>query len=84
MSNPWGHIAYNDKFARKSKDGVKEEQKFRFRYRKDALEANTRYNKVSEKVEAEKVEAKAKAPAKSKAKAKAKKTTKAKAKAKAK
>lgn len=72
MSNPWGHLAYNDKFARKTKDGVKEEQKFRFRYRKVALEANTRYNKVEVEVKAEKVAAKAKAPAKTATKAKAK------------
>ena len=80
MSNPWGHIAYNDKFARKVKDGVKEEQRFRFRFRKDALEANTRYNKVE--IEAKKVEAKASAPAPAPAKTKTPAKAKAKAKAK--
>lgn len=53
MSNPWGHLAYNDKLKRKEVDGVKEEQKFRFRLRKEALEPRKRV--LKSKVEASKV-----------------------------
>lgn len=43
MSNPWGHLAYNEKLAK-----VKgQEQKFRFRMRKAALEPLTRGTKVA-------------------------------------
>ena len=37
-SNPWGHIAYNDKLMRRQVNGKKEVQRFRFRFRKNALE----------------------------------------------
>jgi len=38
-SNPWGHVAYNDKLGRKvnKQTGEKEEQKFRFRFRDTEL-----------------------------------------------
>jgi hypothetical protein len=44
MSNPWGHLAYNDKIARKvdKETGKKLEQKFRFRFRSEALNRQTR------------------------------------------
>jgi hypothetical protein len=44
MSNPWGHLAYNDKVARKvdKETGKKLEQKFRFRFRSEALNRQTR------------------------------------------
>jgi hypothetical protein len=42
-SCPWGHLAYNEKLERKvGKDGKKEEQKFRFRFRDVALERKVR------------------------------------------
>jgi hypothetical protein len=78
MSNPWGHLAYNDKLPRKAKSGVKEEQKFRFRYRKEAMEPNSRYTKV--KIEAKKVATKAVTKTKTKTKAKSEAKVKAKAK----
>jgi hypothetical protein len=53
ISNPWGHLAYNEKLARKVSNGVKEEQRFRFRMRDKAMGKKTR-NKVT-KVKAEKV-----------------------------
>jgi len=52
MSNPWGHLAYNDKITRKEVDGKKEEQRFRFRLRATELEPLQRSSK---KVDAEKV-----------------------------
>jgi hypothetical protein len=42
-SCPWGHLAYNEPLERKvGKDGKKEEQKFRFRFRSVALERKGR------------------------------------------
>ena len=43
-SNPWGHVAYNDKLGRKvnKETGEKEEQKFRFRFRETELPRLTR------------------------------------------
>ena len=61
MSNPWGHVAYNDKLGRKidKETGKKEEQKFRFRFRDVEMPRLTR---KSEKTEQEK-DAPAPAPA---------------------
>jgi hypothetical protein len=42
MSNPWGHLAYNDKLIRREVGGRKEIQRFRFRFRKNALEPRKR------------------------------------------
>jgi len=66
MSNPWGHLAYNDKLNRNKVNGVKEPQKFRFRMRKIAMEPLKR---VSGKVAAEKTTTKTEVPVESKAKA---------------
>jgi len=67
MSNPWGHLAYNEKLHRKAG----EEQKFMFRWRVKAMAPHRRV--VEGKVEAQKSSTKvtAKSPAKSKAQAKA-------------
>ena len=53
MSNPWGHIAYNDKLQRKDK----EEQKFRFRFRDEVLERLTRKTAKTEQEKEVAVEA---------------------------
>lgn len=44
ISNPWGHLAYNEKLARQinSETGEKSEQKFRFRFRDLPLVRRTR------------------------------------------
>ena len=67
MSNPWGHLAYNEKLHKE--DGV--EQKFRFRWRTKAMSPRKRV--IEDKVEAKKSSTKvtAKSPAKTKAQAKA-------------
>ena len=46
LSNPWGHKAYNEKF----KKVAGEEQKYRFRFRKEELEQHIRGIKVSDAV----------------------------------
>lgn len=56
-SNPWGHLAYNDKLPRKVIDvvtGKKEKQRYRFRYRDVALEPRL-YPYQVRKVEQEKI-----------------------------
>jgi hypothetical protein len=65
-----GHLYFAELPKRKVVDGVKSEQKYRLRWRKDVLEPRKRNEKAS--VEAVKVEVKAKAKAKTKTKAKAK------------
>lgn len=55
-SNPWGHLAYNEKLPRRKdpETGVKEKQRYRFRYRETPLEKkhHTYYQRriVQEKV----------------------------------
>lgn len=60
MSNPWGHIAYNEKLPRREKDGVKEDLRFRFRLRKEVMEPRKRILKAM--VEGEKVKSEETAP----------------------
>lgn len=68
MSNPWGHLAYNDKLNRKKgADGKNEPQKFRFRMRKTAMEPLKRGS--GGKVEAEKTSTATKVDAKTPVKA---------------
>jgi hypothetical protein len=74
MSNPWGHLAYNEKLKRKTnKDGEQEEQRFQFRYRTSPLPRKTREPKEETKAVKVKVKVKTKAPT---TKVKAKATTK--------
>ena len=62
MSNPVGHLMFNALLARKKdkETGKKEAQKYRFSYRKGALEPSKRVQ--APKVEAEKVETEVEAP----------------------
>jgi stress response protein YsnF len=46
VSNPWGHLAYNSKLERKLIFGIKEEQKFKLRYRDEALPPRRRRKKT--------------------------------------
>jgi len=58
-SNPWGHIAYNEKLARKKdKTGKKLEQKFRFRFRAEELPKKVRVRKAKTAQEKVKVTSK--------------------------
>ena len=66
ISNPWGHMAYNEKLARRQVNGKKEAQRFRFRLRKEALEPRKRGE--SNAIASKKVASKAKAPVKAKQK----------------
>ena len=69
MSNPFGHLAYNEKLARRQVCGRKEVQRFRFRLRKNALEPRKREdNSVASKKVATKSAAKVTKSSKSKAK----------------
>jgi hypothetical protein len=70
VSNPWGHLAYNEKLQRRQVGGKKEVQRFRFRLRKEALEPRKRSDISA--VAAKKTATPAKAPAKAKSKAKRK------------
>ena len=54
ISNPWGHLAYFQPLPRRIINGVKEEQRYRFRLRKVVLEPRVREVKVV--VEATKTE----------------------------
>ena len=46
VSNPWGHLAYNAKMERKLYFGIKEDQRFKFRYRDFALPPRRRKSKI--------------------------------------
>ena len=63
VSNPWGHIAYNEALPRKvdKETGKNEEKKFRFRFRKSAMSPHNRKD-IGNTVrpEVERVEVKAK------------------------
>lgn len=53
ISNPWGHLAYNEKLKRRMMDNGKfEKQRFRLRWRKEALPP--RYRNKAIVIEAQK------------------------------
>jgi len=49
VSCPWGHLAYVDKLNRRVINGVKEEQRFQFRWREIPLEPRERTFKIAVK-----------------------------------
>ena len=53
VNNPWGHLAYNAKMERKLHFGIKEDQRFKLRYRDEPLPPRHRKSKFIIEAETE-------------------------------